>query len=47
MNLRQRGVYIDMLAAAWDSDEPGTLPLSVAAVSAERAEIREERRAGA
>jgi hypothetical protein len=27
MNYHQRGLYIDMLAAAWDSDEPGSLPL--------------------
>lgn len=27
MNFHQRGLYIEMLAASWDSEEPGTLPL--------------------
>jgi hypothetical protein len=36
MSMRHRGVYITVLAAMWDSDEPGTLPLplEVAARSA-------------
>lgn len=29
MNYHQRGIYIEILAAAWDSDEPGTLPLPI------------------
>lgn len=29
MNMHERGIYITLLAAAWDSDEPGTLPLPV------------------
>ena len=27
MTMHDRGVYISLLSAAWDSDEPGTLPL--------------------
>jgi hypothetical protein len=27
MSLAEVGVYIQLLAAAWDSEEPGTLPL--------------------
>lgn len=36
MSMHHRGVYITMLAAMWDSDEPGTLPLplNIAARSA-------------
>jgi hypothetical protein len=29
MSAKDRGVYIDLLAASWDSEEPGTLPLPV------------------
>ena len=29
MSMRHRGVYISVLAAMWDSDEPGTLPLPI------------------
>jgi uncharacterized protein YdaU (DUF1376 family) len=29
MDDHEKAVYIDMLAAAWDSDEPGTLPLDL------------------
>ena len=33
MNHKQRGIYIDLLAAAWDSEEPGTLPLPLTLTS--------------
>ncbi len=29
MSMHHRGVYITLLAAAWDNDQPGTLPLPV------------------
>lgn len=29
MSMHHRGVYITMLAASWDSEEPGTLPLPI------------------
>jgi uncharacterized protein YdaU (DUF1376 family) len=32
MTLSERGMFITMLAAAWDSDEPGTLPLPLSAL---------------
>jgi hypothetical protein len=29
MSYHHRGIYIELLSAAWDSDEPGTLPLPI------------------
>jgi uncharacterized protein YdaU (DUF1376 family) len=29
MTVHQRGIYIELLAASWDSAEPGTLPLPI------------------
>jgi hypothetical protein len=29
MTREQRGDFIDMLAASWDQDDPGTLPLPI------------------
>jgi hypothetical protein len=29
MSYHEKGVFIDLLAAAWDSDEPGTLPFPI------------------
>jgi len=33
MSHKERGVYIELLAAAWDQEEPGTLPLPIEFVS--------------
>ena len=33
MNLKERGVFIEMMAAAWDSEKPGTLPLPLEVVA--------------
>ena len=33
MSLEDRGIYIDLLAIAWDSDEPGTIELPVAGLN--------------
>lgn len=35
MNPKERGLYIDILALAWDSDEPGTITMSVAQICRE------------
>jgi uncharacterized protein YdaU (DUF1376 family) len=29
MSMHHRGIYIQLLAASWDQDEPGTLPLPI------------------
>ena len=29
MNLKERGLYVDILALAWDSEEPGTISMSL------------------
>jgi hypothetical protein len=33
MSHKERGVYIELLAAAWDQEEPGKLPLPIELVS--------------